>query len=128
MDEILGKGWFATLAPNREFWDGLPVLSSPVNIDFEVACYMSSFPKEMYESRMNWLKRHGFPEAPLIVCSDKLSMCRELGVTTLIDDKPEMMEKLKGTEVRGIHFITHYAGFEPVGNYVTSLKQVKQYL
>lgn len=128
MDEILGVGWFKGIAGVKDFWDTIPVLSCPSNIDFEISCYMSSFPQEMYESRVTWLRNNGFPKAPLIVCSDKLSKCLELGVNILIDDKPEMMRSLLNSPVRGIHFITHYAGFEPVGNYVTSLKQVKQYL
>lgn len=128
MDAYYGEGWFSRIAPVREFWETIPVLSNPSDIDFEVECYMSAFPEEMYDIRVEWLRKNGFPNAPLVVTFDKLEKCLELGITHLVDDKPAMIQKLQDSPVKGIHFITEYAGFEPVGNHVTSLKQVKQYL
>lgn len=129
MDNIYGEGWFATIAPIKEFWETIPVLSRPSDIDFEVDSYMSSFPEEMYDIRVEWLRKNGFPDAPLIVTHDKLGECIKRGATHLVDDKPKTIAQLLDSPVTGIHFITPYAGFQPVGTKViTNLKQVKQYL
>jgi hypothetical protein len=130
MNSRLGTGWFSEhIAPVENFWKDIPLLSKPEDIDFEVFCYLSAFPETMYNIRVQWLKDNGFPEAPLICCYDKLAKCIELGVTHLVDDKPATILKLQGSPVKGIHYITPYAGFEPVGDaIVTNLKQVKQYL
>lgn len=128
MDSVLGQGWFSKIAPVKEFWETIPTLSAPSSIDFDFDYYISSFPQDMYDVRVEWLKKNGFPDKPLIVTNDKLNKCLQLGVGLIVDDKPEFMKTLQDSPVRGIHFITHYAGFEPVGKYVTSLSQVKQYL
>ena len=82
----------------------------------------------MYHVREEWLKKKGFPPHPLIVTHDKLGACKELGVNVLVDDKPEMMRILEGTEVRGIHFIPEYAGFQPIGEHVYNLQNIKALL
>jgi hypothetical protein len=130
MHERLGPYWFLEkIAPVENFWKTLPVLNPASDIDFEVDCYISSFPPDMFQLRLDWLKQHGFPDAPLFATSDKLKVMRERGVTHLVDDKPAMIKLLQETEIVGIHFINHYAGFESVGPYVTNnLKQVKPIL
>jgi hypothetical protein len=130
MNARLGEGWFSShIAPVEDFWVTIPILSDPKDIDFEVDCYISSFPEKMYYQRMKWLVDNGFPIAPLYATSDKLSVCRTRGITHLVDDKPATIELLQGTEVKGIHFITPYADFKPVGCCsITNLKQVNQYL
>jgi hypothetical protein len=130
MDARLGQGWFMEhIAPVHEFWRTIPRLSNPEDIDFEVAYYISAFPEDMHDIRLNWLREHGFPEAPLICCSDKLAKCIELGVDVLVDDKPATIEKLKGSPVKGIHFLPYYAGFAPVGEHViTNLNQIKNHI
>lgn len=130
MGEKFGESWFTTdIQHLREFWDTLPTLSSPSDIDFEVACYMSSFPSGMFESRMNWLRDHGFPERPLVISRNKLKDCLHLGIDVMVDDKPATIQEMIGSPVKGIHFINHYAGFEPVGDYiVNNLKEVRKFL
>lgn len=128
MNGKFGEGWFTKIAPVREFWETLPVLSPAEDIDFEFDYYMSAFPEDMYQLRVDWLKKHGYPDKPLIVTFDKLSKCLELGVDYLVDDKPATIKMLEGTPVKGIHFYNHYAGFKPVGNYITTLKDVKYIL
>jgi hypothetical protein len=127
---ILGEGWFLDhIAPNEEFWRTIPLLSDPKDIDFDVFCYMSSFPEDMFEARTAWLKKNGFPDAPLICTSKKKKTCSLLKITHLVDDKPHTIKELRGSSTKGIHFITPYCGFKPVGKRViNSLKEVKQYL
>lgn len=126
MDERLGQYWFSKhIAHVHEFWKTLPVLSNPKDINFEVNCYISSFPEEMFDLRQEWLRKNGFPEAPLYATSQKLLKCKELGITHLVDDRPQTIKQFEGSDTKAIHFINHYAGFEPVGPYVvTNLNQV----
>lgn len=129
MNAKFGIGWFAdVIAPNKNFWSTQPRLSDPKDINFEFHYYISAFPEDMMHIRKNLLLKYGFPDKPLVCAYDKLSKCLELGVNVLVDDKPATIKKLVDTSVQGIHFITPYAGFEPVGNYVTSLNQVKNHL
>lgn len=128
MDAKFGKDWFNKIAPVEEFWKTLPRLSDPKDIDFEISYYISAFPQEMYQLRVDWLKEHGFPDAPLVVSMNKVETCKELGVDVLIDDKPQTIISLQGTGITGIHFMTEYAGFDPVGNYITNLNQVNEVL
>jgi hypothetical protein len=130
MNGALGTGWFdQKIAPVEEFWRTIPILSKPEDINFDVSYYISAFPENMHKIRVEWLRQHGFPDAPLICTFDKLAKCIELGVTHLVDDKPATIQKLQGTSIKGIHFITPYAGFEPVGDAViTNLNQLNKYL
>lgn len=130
MDERLGTHWFSKhIAPVEDFWRTLPVLSKPEDIDFDFHYYISSFPSEMYDLRVEWLKVNGFPNKPLIVANDKLKQCEHLGVNVMIDDKPSTIRNMIGSSVKGIHFVNHYAGFEPVGDYiVNNLREVKKFL
>lgn len=123
------ENWFTghlKLLP--EFWETLPVLSSPEDIDFEVAYYISAFDPKIKHYREDWLNKHGFPDAPLICSYDKVTTCKELGIDILVDDKPATIVKFREAGLQALHFITPYAGFEPIGDYITSLKQVKQYI
>lgn len=129
MDARLGKLWFTNgIAPDREFWKTIPPLSDPKDITFDFDYYISAFPEEMYNERVEWLKEHGFPDKPLIVSFFKLEKCIELGVDILVDDKPATILKLQNSPVRGIHFVPSYAGFEPVGEYITNLNQLNKYI
>lgn len=128
MESYFSPTWFTDVKDNPEFWDTLPVLSPAHEIDFEVACYISAFPEELRHIREAWLKKHGYPDRPLLCSYDKLPTCRAHGIDVLVDDKPATIEMLQGTEVKGLHFITPYAGFDPVGDYITSLTQVKNYI
>lgn len=129
MDGRYGKHWFTDrIQHNEDFWASLPLLSRPEDIDFEVACYMSAMPVSMYSVRLDWLEKHGFPDKPLVITFDKREMCEKMGIHVLVDDKPQMMEHLKGSSVRGIHFLPSYAGFRPVGDSITHLNQLSSLL
>ena len=129
MDEKLGKGWFSEkISKEVDFWKEIPILSSPDDIDFEFDYYISSFPIERYDERVWWLIKNGFPSKYLLHSMDKVKTCKELGVNLLIDDKPKTVSDLRENGIRALHFITPYAGFEPIGEFITNLKQVKDYL
>lgn len=127
MNELLGESWFAKLTTQREFWETIPVLSPPDDIDFKVDYYISHFPKDMYIPRLNWLRSKGFPDAPIINSTNKRDTCESLGIDYLIDDKPQTITDLEGSPVTtGLHFITPYAGFNTVGRTIESLKEVSK--
>ena len=129
MDKILGKGWFSDkISKEVDFWKDIPILSNPETIDFEFEYYISSFPIERYDERVWWLIKNNFPSKYLIHSMDKLKVCKELEVEMLIDDKPETVRKFRENGLKALHFITPYAGFNPVGEYITDLKQVKNYI
>lgn len=129
MDKYLGENWIHKVWLDEEFWGNIPILSSPELIDFNVACYISHFPKEMFKVRSEWLSKNGFPDRPLIWSADKLSTCRHLGIDVLVDDKPATMTSfLEQEDIKGLHFISHYADFKPVGAHIKSLKEVKKQL
>ena len=129
MEVELGEGWFNKIANEEKFWSTLPVLSHPRDINFDFDYYLTSFPIQMLHLREKWLKEHGFPNKDIVVANDKLKACKELGVGVLIDDKPATIQSLQDSEIKGIHFINHYAGFDMVGDrIVTHLSQVVEFL
>lgn len=130
MDARLGQYWFSKhIAPIEEFWKTIPLLSKPEEIGFEIECYMSSFPPEMYEIRKEWLLVNKFPNVPLVVTTNKLTTCKKMGIDVIIDDKPQTIREMNENGILGIHFYNHYAGFDPVIPYVVfNLNQVKNFL
>lgn len=130
MEGLLGEGWFHVgIAPQKDFWNTLPILSKPEDITFDFECYMSSFPEDMYDLRVEWLRKHGFPDKPLIVVENKLKTCKQLGINTIVDDKPLTIENFNKAGLIGVHFMSEYAGFAPVGDKViTNLNQVNKVL
>jgi hypothetical protein len=125
MNEILGEGWFPKLAVQKEFWETIPALGLPEDIDFHVDYYISSFPKELYSVRLKWLRDKEFPDAPLVISNNKKDTCESLGITYLVDDKPQTIIDLEESPITtGIHFITPYAGFNTVGKTIESLTEV----
>ena len=119
---------------NKDFWNELPILSLPCDIDFEVACYITSSPSEMVGIRRAWLKRHGFPLAPVMHSKNKAETMRKLGVDLLIDDKVSTVEQVNAKEgLFALHFQPWYCNVEAYnskGKSITikSLKEVKKWL
>jgi len=129
MAKRFGKDWFTgKISKDMGFWKTLPVLSFPEYIDFEFDYYISSFPEWLYDEREWWLARNKFPEKPLIHTMNKVEKCKELGVDLLIDDKPQTITECKEAGINTLHFIPYYAGFKPIGKYITSLKHVNTWL
>lgn len=76
------------------FWAGLPVVSNPNSITFEIECYITSSPKKMIPFRKEWLSKHGFPQKPIYYSSNKLDAMRVLDIDILIDDKPSTVDTI----------------------------------
>lgn len=106
---------------DSEFWKTLRVLNDPSMLDFEFDYYITSIPDGMKEAREFWLKSNGFPDKPVIVAHDKLTACRALGVSILIDDKPSTLEIFREQDdVIGIQYIPPYYDMGTWGDYQVS--------
>lgn len=111
---------FKYIIDDVDFWDNLHILNDPTNINFEFEYYITSLPPKMFDSRVKWLNKHGFPDKPVIVTEDKLNKCKELGVEILIDDKPTTIEQFNDDpDLHIIQFIPEYTKFKPITEYYT---------
>lgn len=117
---------FDEVSTEYEFWANLPVVFKPEDINFDFDYYISTFPPEMENARLEWLKKNGFPDKPLICSTNKLETCRELGVDVLIDDKKSTIDSLKGTEVIGVWYRPWYMVNQ--GQDIDDLRDLESYL
>jgi len=115
---------FHTIEHDDEFWDELPVLSHPEEITFEFDYYITAVPEHKKQNRINWLKKNGFPDKPVIVSDEKLETMRELGVDVLIDDKYSTIKEVQEAGLIGIHFIPSY--LEPKNTLTPNIKHLSQ--
>lgn len=100
---------FDKIKNDKDFWYNLPVISSPNSINFDFEYYVSSFPEEMKDVRVEWLKKNGFPDKPLICSMDKIKTCKEYGINILIDDKKSTTQDIMcGGDKLGIWFRPTY--------------------
>jgi hypothetical protein len=115
---------------DKDFWDDLIVLNHPEKLTFDFDYYITAIPNNMLDSRIEWLEKHGFPKKPVIVAEDKLTVCRELGVKVLIDDKPSTLQEFSNNEdVVGIHYISNMFDLGNHGDYqVRCLTEVNDIL
>jgi hypothetical protein len=75
-----------------EFWLSMPPLVGP-DLPFEVSAYISNRPcaEEVTET---WLKKHGFPAAPVIHTANKAQAVAELEIDWHVDDSPKVYREL----------------------------------
>jgi hypothetical protein len=93
-----------------DFWINLPVYTPPEDIDFEVDCYISTLRPELHDVRKDWLMMNGFPDAPLFLTGDKLSVIKERDLDYFIDDKVETIDLINNDDCKcvGVQFIPWY--------------------
>ncbi len=112
---------------NWLFWNNLEAVSLPIDIDFTVACYITSSPKEMIDIRKDWLIQNGFPKAPVLHSKEKWITMKRLGVDVLIDDRLYTVEKVRESGLQAIHFSPWYSTLREI-NSITNLSQVSKIL
>jgi len=95
------------------FWDNLPNMNRPDAITFDFDYYITAIPGKYKESRIKWLKHHGYPDKSVIIAFDKATAMKENGVGILIDDKYDNIEKVSYAGLKGIHFIPDYLNPQP---------------
>lgn len=100
---------FHIIQHNKNFWLNLERLSSPEDITFPVDCYLTSSPPLMKQARQQWLSMHKFPQAPLIMTSNKAEVMRQRDIDVLIDDKPSTIQSVNSnSQLIGIQFVPPY--------------------
>lgn len=102
IDEI-----FSDLIFDNDFWENLPILNR-VPQGLKVGAYISSMPPSQFYSRLKWLKKYNFPEAPLYCSNDKVATCKEVGVTCFIDDKPSTVAALNKAGIMCVRYRPFY--------------------
>ncbi len=107
----------------RKSFNDLEMLSSPAEIDFPVWCYLTSIPLDKAGERIENLYNLGFPQAPVVICEDKLTYCQKARIDWLVDDKPTTVEQFKAADQNIIQFMTYYAKWEPVKD-IPSIKSL----
>jgi len=90
------------------FWDTLPNMNNPKAITFDFDYYITAIPAKYHDSRVKWLKQHGYPDKPVIIAFDKAEAMKENGVEILIDDKFENIEKVSFAGLHAIHYVPDY--------------------
>jgi len=125
-NEIKDKVWF---------WENLPLLTNPVNIDFEVTAYITALPPAMADARQSWLQANGFPDAPLIVApaKSKLDHIKNMGINVFVDDKPSTCKHLHENGIIALQYLPYYANYDNYTqgsrwNNVHHIKEVKEFL
>lgn len=123
---VIKKHW-ESIKADTDLWENLPILSDPESIQVPVSYYITALPAEHLERRIKNLKKHGFPEAPVIVAHNKLEACIHYGITHYVDDAPKNVESFIGSDIKIFQFYPHYAAWEKIrgSNIITNIKQFK---
>jgi len=133
VDQV-NKNWHK-IANDVNFWMGLAPIEDPRIIDFPVVAYPTAVPEQWLLHRRANLYMLGFPRVPVLPGSNKLDICREWNKTNpdnqikiMVDDKPSTVKSFEGTEIKCLQFYPSYARWEKVGEVITSLSEVKNFL
>ena len=112
------------------FWFNLDKLSNPESIDFDVACYLTSSPKEVVETRRCWLIANGYPEAPVVSTQDKLKYMQDQNIDILVDDKLSTIDHINSNGKIGLQFKPAYMTEEidDKSKIIHHLSEVKKWL
>lgn len=114
--------WIDAAINSNETQETLPLIEGAddyvgqINQIIPIAAYITVRPQKVIEGTRNWLKKHGFPEAPVICRPShidsadgshwKASVLKELypGVVGIIDDNAKLLEAL-GHDYQGRIFL-----------------------
>lgn len=111
---------------NEDFWYNLPIINVPNSIKFNVSCYITSSPENMVHVRESWLKRHFFPNAPVIHSKNKDETMNNLNIDLLIDDRLDTVRRVNEScyRIRAVHYKPYYSTLEHDSS-IKSLLDVK---
>lgn len=112
-----------------EFWANLPVLNTSKQLTFDIDCYITSIPFGMYEARLEWLRRHNFPDVPCFIAPNhnKIQIAVERGLDLFIDDKPSTVKAMNDAGITCLQFKPPYFT-DDMPHAFTSLKQIQKYI
>lgn len=121
------KDKFEALKNNKEFWLGIPVKTSPLDIPFEPACYITSrsIPTEWTEE---WLNVNGFPAVPVYTVGlnkSKIEAAKEAMLDLYIDDRYDNFVELNNAGICTFLFdAPHNARYNVGYKRIKSLKEL----
>lgn len=95
------------------FWNNLPNMNNPEAITFDFDYYITAIPTKHKDSRIAWLKRHGYPDKPVIIAFDKVAAMKERNVKILIDDRYENIEKVHAAGMHAIQYVPDFLCPQP---------------
>lgn len=95
-----------------EFWETIPALIQPEDINVEFDYYLTSIPDHLVEARRKNLLNLGFPDKPIIASYNKLESCQEYGITHHVDDKMSTVLELNAGGVLCIKYVPYYLKVE----------------
>jgi len=112
---------------NNNLWKNLPKITDPKDIDFKVDCYISHIPEKYKSIRENWLKKNGFPKAPLYTTGDKLRVIKERNLDYFIDDRVDTIDIINNDKHKciGIQYVPFY--HKPASLSTFHIKDIKQF-
>lgn len=113
-DEVIGytQEYLDKCENNEDFWYGLEPISLPVDVPEGTVCYITSSPKNMVETRLAWLAKHGFPNLPVIHSKDKGLTMHRLRINLLVDDKLKTIQEVRKVGLLGAHFKPWYCNLQ----------------
>lgn len=130
-DDPFIRKHYPIIMNDSKFWLGLPILSHPKDIKFEVDCYITarSIPSEI---SMEWLYTHGFPIAPVFTVGvkecgshhSKIDVIKERGIDVFVDDAPKHWEEINDVGCLCLLFCQPHNQHIFTSTRINSLKQV----
>lgn len=106
-----GEPWlteyYKDIVNNVNFWDNLEILNSPHEVK-KVDYYVTAIEPSLLDSRVNWLKKNGFPDAPVIVAYEKGPVVKKLGIKYFLDDKQQNCEEIRAEGIICYRYVPYY--------------------
>lgn len=96
---------------NKTLWKHMLVLNHPYLLkDTHAVAYLSAFPSERRMEREYWLKHNGFPNAPLMLSSDKVSILQVMKdeYDVFVDDKLSTIKRARAAGVNAVLYEPFY--------------------
>jgi hypothetical protein len=130
-DDPFIRANYPIIMNDEKFWLGLPILSHPKDIKFEVDCYITAraIPSEI---SMEWLYKHGFPIAPVFTVGvkdcgqhhSKTDVIKERGIDVMVDDAPKHWEEINNVGCLCLLFCQPHNQHIFTSTRITNLNQV----
>jgi len=112
-----------------EFWGSLNPIFNISEIEFEIDCYLTSFPKKYLMNRIENMLSHKLPVREFICCSssEKLNYIIEKEIDIFVDDNPNTIKMIRdaNTKCVPIQLLPPYSTTELVKN-VLVVKNYKE--
>jgi 5'(3')-deoxyribonucleotidase len=127
-DPLMGQR-MAELEEDEEFWVSLEPCEDSLLLPFEPVAYISSrtCPKEWTEA---WLKKYGYPAAPVFHTADKVGAMYSVGADVLVDDNFTTFQRINREKGICCYLLSapHNERYEVGHRRINSLKELERIL